>query len=215
MQNSRTTIALADDHILMREAIASMLVHLGDYEVILQASNGLELIAGLEKGFVPDLVLLDISMPELNGIKTARVLTDRFPQVKIIALSMMDNEESVVGVIKNGARGYILKDSEPMQLKSAIESVMRHGYFYSDLVTGRMMHRLQKGTNGGDSDGLKLSVREMEFLKLACSELTYKEIADRMFVSPRTVDGYRDALFEKLGVKSRVGLCLYAVRMAL
>ena len=127
---------------------------------------------------------------------------------------MYDNETSIIRMLKCGAKGYILKDSEPAELKAAIHALMDKGFYYSDLVSGKLMHAINNLDD--DSDGLKslvpLNDRETEFLKLACSELTYKEIADKMFVSPRTIDGYRDALFEKLNIKTRVGLVMYAIK---
>lgn len=203
---------MADDHVMIRQALAVLIESFGDYEIVIQASNGRELLDKLALGIPPELVLLDISMPVLRGIETAKIISEKYPEIKILALTMMDDEQSVLGMVRNGARGYIVKDSEPAQLQEAIQNVLQRGFHFSDLVTGRMVHSLQKESHDGKHPGLKLSERETEFLKFSCSELTYKEIADRMYVSPRTVDGYRDALFEKLGVKSRVGLCLYAVR---
>ncbi len=215
MQERKTTIGMADDHVLIRQALAGIVEHFGDYEVIMQASNGRELLDLIEQGPQPELVLLDISMPVMDGIETAKRISQTYPGIKMLALSMMDDELSVVGMVRNGVRGYILKDTEPAQLKEAIQNILQKGFHYSDLVTGRMVYNLQNGKNGHDVATPKLSDRETEFLKHTCTELTYKEIANRMHVSPRTVDGYRDTLFEKLGVKSRVGLCLYAVRLGM
>jgi DNA-binding NarL/FixJ family response regulator len=215
MHDTKVRLAMADDHVMIRQALAGLIESFGDYEVIIQASNGRELLDKLALGVLPQLVLLDISMPVLRGIETAKIISSTYPGIKILALSMMDDEQSVIGMVRNGARGYIVKDAEPALLKEAIYNVLQNGFHYSDLVTGRMIHSLQNGSSTHEHSTPKLTEREMEFLKLTCTELTYKEIADQMNVSPRTVDGYRDALFEKLGVKSRVGLCLYAVRMGL
>lgn len=215
MQEGKTTIGMADDHVLIRQALAGMVEYFGNYEVIMQASNGLELLSLIEKGPQPELVLLDISMPVIDGIETAKRISESYPDIKMLALSMMDDEKSIINMVQNGVRGYILKDAEPLQLKEAMQNVLQKGFHYSDLVTGRMIHSLQNGKHTREQNGNKLSDREMEFLKYTCTELTYKEIADKMHISPRTVDGYRDTLFEKLGVKSRVGLCLYAVRMGM
>ncbi len=207
---------MADDHVMIRQALAAMVETFGDYEVVIQASNGQDLLNSIdEQEELPELVLLDISMPVLNGIETAKALSARYPDIKMLALSMMDDEQSVIGMVRNGVRGYIVKDAEPAELKEAMQHVLEKGFHYSDLVTGRMIHSLQNGKTTREQEHTKLSDREQEFLKHTCTELTYKEIADQMHVSPRTVDGYRDSLFEKLGVKSRVGLCLYAVRMGM
>jgi DNA-binding NarL/FixJ family response regulator len=215
MPDTKVPIAMADDHVMIRQALAVLIESFGDYEVTIQASNGRELLEKLALGVLPDLVLLDISMPVPRGIETAKIISSTYPDIKILALSMMDDEQSVIGMVRNGARGYIVKDAEPAQLKEAIYNVLQNGFHYSDLVTSRMIHNLQNGNSKAENAAPKLTERETDFLNLTCTELTYKEIADQMNVSPRTVDGYRDALFEKLGVKSRVGLCLYAVRVGM
>jgi two-component system, NarL family, invasion response regulator UvrY len=210
-----TTVAMADDHNMLRNALAQMIEGFGNYKVVVQASNGKDLLEKLSRMEIPDLLLLDISMPEMNGIETAKQISRYYPEIKIIALSMMDNETSVVSMVKNGARGYILKDAEPAQLKEALHNVLKHGYHFSEKVTGRMVHSLQQENGNAEENTTGLSEREKQFCILACTELTYKEIANKMGVSPRTVDGYRDVLFEKLGLKTRVGLAMYAVKMGM
>jgi len=129
-------------------------------------------------------------------------------------LSMYDDEHAIIRMLKNGAKGYILKEADPEELKRAINDVMTKGVHYSELVTGKLLHAVHKG-NGPENEGnplLQLNEREIEFLKLASTEMTYKEIADHMYLSPRTIDGYRDALFEKLNIKNRIGLVLFAIK---
>lgn len=206
-------IVLTDDHSLLRNGLASLVQSLG-HTVLFEADNGKDFIAKLDTKQLPDIVLLDINMPEMDGYETAQWIKTNQPDVKVLALSMYDNETSIIRMLKCGARGYILKDSEPAELKSAIHALMEKGFYYSDLVSGKLMHAINKMDDEGE--GLKslvpLNERETDFLKYSCTELTYKEIADKMFVSPRTIDGYRDALFEKLHVKTRVGLVMYAIR---
>ncbi|MBL0183742.1 MAG: response regulator transcription factor [Chitinophagaceae bacterium] len=207
------SIALADDHSLLRIGLAQLVESLGN-TVLFEADNGKELLQKLDKKNLPDVVLMDINMPEMDGFQTTQWLKQNHPDVKVLALSMYDNETSIIRMLKCGAKGYILKDAEPSELKAAIDAVMTKGFYYSDLVSGKLMHAINKMDD--DGEGLKnlvpLNDRETDFLKHACTELTYKEIADKMFVSPRTIDGYRDALFEKLHVKTRVGLVMYAIR---
>ena len=178
-----------------------------------EADNGLEFQQKLEKDNQPDLVLLDINMPKMDGFAVAQWLKQTFPLVRIMALSMYDNENAVIRMFKAGVRGYILKDCEPSELKAALDSVIQKGYYYSELVTGKLIHTINQLEEDADMRNLSaLNEKEIQFLKLACTEMTYKEIADRMFLSPRTIDGYRDALFEKLHVKTRVGLVMYAIK---
>lgn len=207
-----TTIALADDHVLLRRGLASLVQNLG-YSVLFEADHGKELTEKLQTGPEPDLVLLDINMPEMDGYDTARWIREYKPLIKVLALSMYDDEAAVIRMLKNGARGYILKDAEPAELKAAIDAVLQKGFYYSEMVTGRLLHSIAgDDTQEATHALLNLSDREKTFLKLACTEMSYKEIAAEMHLSPRTIDGYRDALFEKLGLKTRTGLVVYAIR---
>ena len=207
------SIVLVDDHSLLRMGLASLVESQGNV-VLYEADNGKEFLEKLDTNNLPDIVLMDINMPEMDGFETTQFLKQNHPEVKVLALSMYDNETSIIRMLKCGAKGYILKDSEPAELKAAIAALMDKGFYYSDLVSGKLMHAINKMDD--DGDGLKnlvpLNDRETDFLKYTCTELTYKEIADKMFVSPRTIDGYRDALFEKLHVKTRVGLVMYAIK---
>ncbi len=209
-----TNIVLVDDHVLLRNGLASLAGDLG-YTVLFEAANGKDFIERLNPDLLPDVVLLDINMPEMDGYATAQWIKTHHPLTNILALSMYDNEASIIRMLKCGAKGYILKDSEPAELKCAIDSLINKGYYYSDLVSGKLIHAINK-IEYDEGEALKnltqLTGREIEFLKACCSELTYKEIADKMYLSPRTIDGYRDSLFEKLNIKTRVGLVMYAIK---
>jgi two-component system, NarL family, invasion response regulator UvrY len=210
------SIALVDDHSLLRNGLAQLVQSLG-YCIAFEASTGKEFIEQLKLYDTPTLVLMDINMPEMDGYETTKWLKQHHPDVHVLALSMYDNEASIIKMLKCGAKGYILKDSDPAELKAAIDAVINKGYYYSDLVSGKLIHAINKiEDEGSDVHALtNLSDRETEFLKYSCTELTYKEIAEKMFVSPRTIDGYRDALFEKLNIKTRVGLAMYAIKNGL
>ena len=206
-------LGLADDHVMLRKGLAGIVKNIG-YTVLVEADNGKELVDKISAGLVPDVVLLDINMPHMDGYDTARWLKKNQPDIKILALSMYDDENAIIRMLKNGAKGYILKEADPAELGQAIHSVLTKGFFYSEMVTGKLIHSIG---NLDEEDSttrkmLNLSEREMEFLKYACTEMTYKEIADKMYLSPRTIDGYRDALFEKLNIKTRVGLAVYAIK---
>jgi DNA-binding NarL/FixJ family response regulator len=210
------TIALVDDHVLLRNGLAGLVKSLG-HEVLFEADNGRDLIDKLHPKLVPAIILLDINMPEMDGYDTAKWLKKNYPGIKVLALSMYDNEQAVINMLKCGAKGYILKDSDPAQLKTAISDLETKGFYYSDFISGKLINAINNsdGEEYPDQEHVHLNEREKEFLRHSCSELTYKEIAEKMFVSPRTVDGYRDALFEKLHVKTRVGLVMYALRRGL
>jgi two-component system, NarL family, invasion response regulator UvrY len=214
MKEQQIQVALVDDHVLLRNGLASVVKSFGNYEVLFEANNGKHFTEQLRAGLVPDIMLLDINMPEMDGYETAIWLKKHHPEIRVLALSMYDNENAIIRMFKAGAKGYILKDSEPTELRCALDSIMRKGFYYSEMVTGRLIHTISKlDEEESDLNQLvHLNEREIEFLKLACTEMTYKEIADKMCLSPRTIDGYRDALFEKLGVKTRVGLVMYAIR---
>jgi DNA-binding NarL/FixJ family response regulator len=205
-------VALVDDHVLLRKGLAGLITSLG-YEVHLECDNGQMLLDKLEKETAPDVVLMDINMPVMDGYQATLLLKKNYPLINVLALSMYDDEYAIIRMIKNGAKGYIVKDSDPLILKTAIDTVVTKGFYYSEMVTGRLVHTVQHLDEESETaELLKLNDRELQFLKLASTEMTYKEIADKMFLSARTIDGYRDALFEKLHVKSRVGLVLYAVK---
>lgn len=205
---SKVRIALADDHKLLRNALAQSLEMEG-FEVVAQSDHGEELIQELSKsGREVDLVLLDFSMPVMNGIDTCDWLRKNRPDVKVLAISSYSDENAVLGMIRAGARGYVIKDAEPRELRDAIHAVMKHGFHHTDFVSGSLLNaaRIQEAPRE------ELSDREVEFLKLVCEELTYREIAEKLGVAARTVDNYRDSLFAKLGVRSRVGLVVYAIK---
>jgi len=202
-----TQIALVDDHRLFRSGIASLINNFDGYEVIFEAGNGEEMINKISQKNKPDIILLDMNMPVMDGSLTALWLRNNYPDINIIVLSMFKDPEKVLTMIKLGVKGYLLKDSEPDEFEHALQKVSEGEVYYPEFVT-----RLLVNTVNHDEDHAKLLSRDIDFLKLVSTEMTYKEIADEMRVSVRTIDGYRDALFEKLQVKSRIGLVLYAIK---
>jgi len=209
-----TFVALADDHSLIRNGLANLINTFDGFKVIFQAGNGQEFIDSLKPKALPDVVLMDINMPKKDGYETTKWLKELYPEIKVLALSMYDNESAIIRMIKNGACGYILKDAEPADLRLALNEIVQKGYYHSELVTNQLVKIIRQGNSDDDNKlpAVKLNDKEIEFLKFACTELTYKEIAEKMFLSPRTIDGYRDALFEKLKAKTRVGLVMYAIK---
>jgi DNA-binding NarL/FixJ family response regulator len=202
-------VALVDDHRLFRSGIASLINNFAGYKVMLEAGNGKEFSQKISKKFKPHIALLDINMPEMDGIATTEWLRQNHPDINVIILSMYEDADKVLALVKMGIKGYLLKDAEPGDFKDALDAVSNQEIYYPSFVTKHLVKNLNVQV---PANKLKLNDREQEFLKFAGTELTYKEIADVMCVSARTVDGYRDQLFDKLQVKSRVGLVMYAIK---
>ncbi len=204
------SIAIVDDHLLIAKALGSIIEQFSQYTVLFELDNGKALIEKCkQKKHTPDIVLLDVSMPEMNGFEVAAYLKQNHPEILIMALSMQDDEETIIKMIKAGARGYLHKNVHPADLEKALNTLVSKGYYYPEWATTKLMLNIATGKDDGN---IKLNDREKKFLQFCCTEMTYKEIAEKMFCSPRTVEGYRDVLFEKLNLKSRVGLALYAVK---
>ena len=205
-------VAIVDDHKLVSKALENMISLNPNFQVTMNCFNGQDFIDELEKvKTYPDVVLMDINRPIKNGIETTAEISRKFPNLKVIALTMEDNEGTIIKMMKAGAKGYLLKDMSPDILFNAINIVHEKGIFYTDMVTQSLLKIKTEEKFMKELDET-LKDRELEFIKLACSELTYREIADQMFVSPRTIDGYRDSIFLKLNVKTRVGIVLFAIK---
>lgn len=217
MNKSFTHIALVDDHTLLRNGLAALVGSFEGYSVLFEAGNGKEFIEQLKTYPAPDIVLLDITMPEMNGLETAGWLKKNLPGVKILVLSVMDVDSIIISMLKKGARGYILKDSKPAVFREALDSIRDTGFYINELVSNKMLNYvIQKdGILQETSLVSELTENELTFLQLACTEMTYKEIARKMKLSPRTIDGYRDELLKKLNVQSRIGLVIFAIKNGL
>ena len=208
----KQSIAIVDDHILIGKALSGIIENFSDFEVLYECENGKVLQERMAvKKNVPDIVLLDISMPVMDGFETAQWLREAHPGVLVMALSMQDDEQSLIKMIKSGAKGYLLKNVHPAELEKALLALVKNGFYYPDWATSKVFLSLGSAT-AEPVEAIKISEREKEFLGYAVTEMGYKEIAEKMFCSPRTVESYRDALFEKLGLKTRVGLAVYAMK---
>jgi DNA-binding NarL/FixJ family response regulator len=200
-------IALVDDHKLFRSGMAALVTNFKRYNILFEAANGQELLNAINSGTVPDIILLDISMPVMDGVEAAQILRAKHPNVRIIILSMFEDADKVLLMVKMGVKGYLLKDSEPHEVEDALLKVSQGELYYPEFVTRHLITNFNSKL-----ENIKLNPREIEFLRLTGTELTYKEIAETMNISVRTVDSYRDQLFEKLQIKSRVGLVLYSIK---
>jgi len=207
----KKTIVIIDDHILIANALSSIISNFNEFEVLYICENGKDFQDKLNSKPAPDIVLLDISMPVMDGFETAKWLKQTHPNILIMALSMQDDELSLIKMIKNGAKGYMLKNIHPLDLEKGLNIIFEKGYYFPEWATSKIFTSISNDTLDAELK-LKMSDREVEFLKYATTEMTYKEIAEKMFCSPRTLENYRDSLFEKLELKSRVGLAVYALK---
>ncbi|WGK65613.1 response regulator [Croceiramulus getboli] len=208
----KTQVAVVDDHTLLSEAIAGLVNQFEDFEVYAVCKNGQELLNLLkERDTVPDIVLMDVNMPVMDGIETTVHLKEDYPDIKVLALSIEEDERIILKMLRAGARGYLMKDTQKSVLENALKELMSQGYYHTNTVTELLVNSLNKK----DTPETTLKEREIEFIGHACTEMTYREIADVMFLSPKTIEGYRDSIFQKLNLKNRTGLVIYAIKNGL
>ena len=202
-------VALVDDHTLLSEAIAGLVRQFDNFEVVYIGLNGKEFVDYLNSDHAvkPDIVLMDVKMPVMGGVETTTHLSKYHPDIKVLALSIEEEESVVLQMIRAGAKGYLLKDTRKAILEQALNEVLTHGFYYTNTV-----EKLVKRNEASHEDEVTLKERELEFIKHACTEMTYKEIAELMFLSPKTIEGYRESVFQKLGLKNRTGLVIYAIK---
>lgn len=211
-------LALCDDHTLFRAGMATILGQVHDFELVLEAANGQELIDRIARK-TPDVVLLDLQMPVLDGTATADHLREKYPLVKIIILTMHDEDRMVLHLLEKGVGGYLLKDAEADEVERAIRKVMDDGVYLNEFVS-RAMHRrmtnkptgLTTSTSPFYNSKVLLSEREKEVLSLLCDGLSTNEIGEKVCLSPRTVEGHRLRILEKTGTKNTAGMVAYAFR---
>ncbi len=207
----KKTIVIVDDHILIAQALKGIIENFENFEVLYECENGKELQEKIKlKKIIPTIVLLDVSMPIMDGFETAKWLKENHPEVLIMTLSMQNDDKSVIKMIKSGSNGYLLKNAHPAELEKALNRLLNDGYYYPDWASKIVFTSL--GEKSSTPETIKLTEREREFLKYTITEMSYKEIAEKMICSPRTVESYRDSLFEKLELKTRVGLAVFALK---
>ncbi|MEM9022957.1 MAG: response regulator transcription factor [Bacteroidota bacterium] len=206
---------IADDHALFRRGLASMIAECSDIQLVSEAENGANLIDQLESDSEhPDVILMDLKMPEMDGIEATKYIRNYFPNIKVIVLSMYDDEKFIIHLIEQGAHGYLLKDAEPEEVQRAIRAAMRNGYYFNDHISKVMLKGLIKKNKvkPSFSKNVKLTGRQVEVLKMICKEMTNQQIAKRLCLSVRTVEGYRNSLLEKTNAKNTAGLVMFAVK---
>jgi two-component system invasion response regulator UvrY len=215
-KNIPIKIALVDDHTVLVNALSDLINKWDGFFVIFTACNGVDLQDKIKKWGKPDIIVLDLNMPKMDGYQTASWLKTQYPDILILVLTMFDSEIPLIRLLQQGVKGFIKKDIHPDELKIAISTMKEEGYYYPLQTVGKMVNLFQiNRQNKRELDTKSLNPLEIEFLYLVCTELTYKEIAIRLNLSPKTIDALRDQLFVRFDVKSRVGLALYAVKNGL
>jgi DNA-binding NarL/FixJ family response regulator len=206
-QKEKLVIAIVDDHTLFRSGLASLLAEFEEITVLFEAGNGVELQDKLRYYPQVEVILMDISMPVMDGYASTKWIKQNYPEINVLALSMFEDEKAIIGILKAGAGGYLPKESKPSDVVIALQAVKEKGFYINELVSGRLLVSLKDGYTKP-----LITEKELIFMQYCSTELTYKEIAGQMIVSPRTVDNYRESLFAKLNIKSRTGLVVYGIR---
>ncbi len=209
MKNNPILVAYADDHTAVRKGIIAFITALGGIKVVIEANNGAELIKAMEQAeTVPEICIIDIKMPVMNGFETISVLKQKWKNVKVLVLSTFIEELYVLKMIRLGANGYLSKSCDPEEIKAALVSIRNNGMYFSDFFSQKIAVAL-------DNRHIKLpklTEKELQLLKYCCSDHTYVQIAEMMNTTQKSVEGYRDSLFRKLKVNSRVSLAMFAIK---
>ncbi len=210
---NKIKIAIADDYKIFREGLKVGLSSDDALQVMMEADNGEDLLKGLEID-TPDVILMDLKMPVMDGMEATKEVRKKYPSVKVLVVSMYDDDKFIIHLMENGANGYLLKNTEPDEIRRSIYAVHENGYYFNDLVNKALLKKLVLKNNLKPSfnQNVELSERELEVLKLICEEKTAGEIAKEIFLSPRSVEGIRQRLIEKVGVRNSAGLVMFAVK---
>lgn len=209
-------IAIADDYKIFREGLKVSLGQDDNLQVIFEAENGEDLIAGLET-IQPDIIIMDLKMPIMDGMEATQIIRKKFNAIKVLVVSMYEDDKFIIHLMEIGANGYLLKNAEPEEIRKAIYAVYENGYYFNDLVNKALLKKLVLKNNIKPSfnENIDLTERELEVLKLICEEKTAAEIAKQIFLSPRSVEGIRQRLIEKIGVRNTAGIVMFAVKNGL
>ena len=210
---SKINIAIADDYKIFREGVKKCISGDKSLLVIQEADNGEDLINGFNN-LLPDVVIMDLKMPIMDGMETTQIIRKKYPSIKVLVVTMYDDDKFIIHLMEIGANGYLLKNAEPDEIRKAIYAVHENGYYFNDLVNKALLKKLVMKTNIKPSfnQNVELTERELEVLKFICEEKTASEIAKEIFLSPRSVEGIRQRLIEKIGVRNTAGLVMFAVK---
>ncbi|WPV00542.1 response regulator transcription factor [Mucilaginibacter sp. cycad4] len=206
-------IAIADDYTIYRDGLKIGLTQDENLEVILEAADGEDLIKGIETN-MPDVIIMDLKMPVMDGMEATKLIKKTYPDIKILVVTMYDDEKFVIHLMEIGANGYLLKNAEAEEIRKAIYSVHETGYYFNSIVSNALLKKLVIKGNIKPSfkEGVELTEREQDVLKLICAEKTANEMGKQLFLSPRSVEGIRQRLIDKVGVRNTAGLVMFAVK---
>jgi DNA-binding NarL/FixJ family response regulator len=206
-------IAIADDYTIYRDGLKIGLTQDENLEVMLEAADGEDLIKGIETD-IPDVIIMDLKMPIMDGMEATKVIKKKYPDMKILVVTMYDDEKFVIHLMEIGANGYLLKNAEAEEIRKAIYSVHETGYYFNNIVSNALLKKLVMKGNIKPSfkEGVELTEREQDVLKLICAEKTANEMGQQLFLSPRSVEGIRQRLIDKVGVRNTAGLVMFAVK---
>jgi DNA-binding NarL/FixJ family response regulator len=204
-------IGIADDHKIFRKGVILSLRQYTNLSFIIEADNGDELIEKLETE-KPDVILMDLRMPTKDGIETTKIISKKYPEIRILILTMYEDERFVSHLMENGANGYMLKNAEPAELKKAIMEVMVRGFYLNNFVNRILLKKSTNKSIPSLNSEIVLSDKEKEVIQLLCREYTAAEIAEKMDISARTVESIKDRLMERFGTKNTAGLVFFAVK---
>lgn len=209
-------VAIADDYKIFREGLKVSLAQDEQMEVLFEADNGEELLRETEKN-LPDVIIMDLKMPLMDGMEATRLIRKKYSEVKILVVSMYDDDKFIIHLMEIGANGYLFKNAEPDEIRKAIHAVYENGYYFNDIVNKALLKKLVMKGNIKPSfnQNVELTERELEVLKLICAEKTAAEIGKEIFLSHRSVEGIRQRLIEKVGVRNTAGLVMFAVKNGL
>ena len=213
---SKIKIAIADDYKIYRDGLKVGLSADDNLDVMLEADNGEDLLKALETAS-PDIIIMDLKMPIMDGMEATKAVRKKYPAIKVLVVTMYEDDKFIIHLMENGANGYLLKNAEPDEIRKSIYALYENGYYFNDLVNKALLKKLVLKNNFKPSfnQNIELTEREQEVLKLICEEKTAAEIGKQIFLSPRSVEGIRQRLIEKVGVRNSAGLVMFAVKSGL
>ncbi|MDZ4756726.1 MAG: response regulator transcription factor [Bacteroidota bacterium] len=213
LDSNKINIVIVDDHTLFRKGLKGLIKSIDkNFQVIAEYGSGIEIINAMPTSPMPDIITMDMSMDEMDGFETSIQLLKKYPDLKILVISMVQEEDTLIKMLRIGIKGYLSKDVEPNELRNALISVFQKGYYYTDYITGKLVSSINIPTDEAEKTPINFTDKEMQFIKLCCTDLAYKEIAEEMNTSLKSIEYNSTNVFKKMNVKTRIGAVLYAIK---